>query len=142
MKLKLAPQEKQKLIEPIQDVFLIRVLGFEGALITDDSRISDFYSYPKERAIGKGSAPGTYRFKRRVYRGLRFNPMTDPESFKREHKNPANWVEEEFEQEPDPSFEEIIEKTRSVFGVDITPVITENLVEILLYIAENYKPKK
>ncbi len=65
--------------------------------------------------------------------------MDDTDRYFKEHKNKANWVDEEIESEPDPSREEIIRKTLEVFGVDISSVYDDYIVDILLHIAENYK---
>jgi hypothetical protein len=56
-----------------------------------------------------------------------------------EHNNPENWIEEEFEAQPQCSMREIVEKTRQVFGVDISTVCHGPLVDSLLHISERIK---
>lgn len=132
----LASQEKQKLIEPIQGLFLSKIFDIEGALITDESRISDFTLFPPEAALGKGKIEGTLIFKMRKYIGKDLI-----NSSQEDRKNSNNWLEETIEIEPGMSKQEIIDKTKLVFGVDISPVYDQFLVDILLYIIEHFDSK-
>jgi len=142
MRIKLAPQKKQKKVELIQEIFLSKVLGFEGAMITDLSRISHFFRWQPEIAVRKGKVPGTYVFRSKSYVGPSVSIKEDQGRYFREHKDPKNWVEKECELEPDPSKQEIIQKTKDVFGVDISSVYDGFIVDILLHIAKNFVPGK
>src|SRR5258708_24502361 len=110
MTIKLAPQDKQQRVEPIQDLFLEKVLGVEGALITDMSRISDFFQYPKDRAIRGGKAPGTYVFLQKRYVGPHVNPLADGKLWRQERNKTENWETIEIEVEPDPPRDEVTKK--------------------------------
>lgn len=138
-KFKLAPQKKQKLVEDIQDIFLERVLDIEkGALVTDETYISDFIFNPKDRAIRKGSN-GKMVFVKKIYVGPFFHPMKDWERWKAEKKNPENWKLQEEETYPGLGSQEVIAKTKEVFGVDITDQYDKPFVEILMHIAMNFR---
>jgi hypothetical protein len=137
MRFELAPQEKQKLVEPIQDIFLKRVLGFEDALITDESLLRDFFPFSKDKAIRKGKTKTKMVFSIRQYIGPKINP--NDEHWRQERKKEKNWVTKEIEAEPQSSVDEVIEKTKAVFGVDISDICQKPLVEILFHIAMTYK---
>lgn len=139
-RIELAPQDKQKLTAPIEDIFLKRIFGIDGALITDESHLSDFMQYSKDQAIRLGVKPGTMVFVRKIYTGPRMSFLDKRRRV--ESKKPENWKTEEFEIEPDPSMAEVVAKVREVFGVDISDICKDPLVEVLRYVAENYRPAK
>ncbi len=139
MKWELASQKKQKLVEPIQDIFLSKVLGIEGALVTDESYISDFIPFPRDHAIREGTNQGTMVFAQKIYVGPFVNPKTDWQLRRAEMQKPENWKNKEIEAEPGLSLSDVVEKTKKIFGVDVSTVSKKPLVDILLHIAENYK---
>lgn len=137
----IAPQIKQKQVEEIQNIFLNRVLGFEEALITDESYLSDFLRFSKDRALRPGTVQGTFVFKEKVFKRQDLNPFKNSKEYHEALENPENWKEIEFETEPDLSKDEVVEATKVVFKVDIATVYDQPIVDILLYIVENYPTK-
>lgn len=141
-RIEIAPRDKQKITEEIEDIFFSKVLDCEGMMITDESRLSDFLSYPPERSIGPGKEPGTMQFK--IY-SQRFGPLqpgeTMAERFKK-MRDKSNYKESIIEVEPSLSKDEVISRTKKVFDVDITPVYDKYIVDILEHIVVNYNPKK
>ena len=139
-RIELAPQNKQKLTEQIEAIFLKRVFDIEGALITDECYLSDFMIHAKDRAIRSGEKPGTMVFQRKFYSGPKMSILD--EQWRVERKKPQNWTTEEFETEPGASMAEIIAKVKDTFGVDIAGICKKPFVDILKYIAENYQSGK
>ncbi|MBS0619364.1 MAG: hypothetical protein JSR44_14345 [Spirochaetes bacterium] len=121
-KIKLASQEALRFVGAIADQFLEEVLDHPEALVTDLSTLHDFCDYDAEKAIGPGKKSGTFRF--RIRRRLSTN---------------ADWEEIEIETEAKFFRKDIIERTRTVFGVDITSVFDLRLPEIFRFIAA-HKP--
>lgn len=136
-KFELASQEKQKKVAAIQDIFLKQVLDIDGALVTDESKISDFLSDSIDKAVGPGKEPGTMKFAWKKYIG----PRGTLSSYRKTAHDPTIWQDVEFETEPGMGRKDVIVKTIEVFGVDISSVYATYLVDVLLFIVENYRPK-
>lgn len=134
MKIKLAPQIIERKVREISPIFLQKVCEVEGAMITDESYISDFFQFPSDEAEYFDLDSKEYVFKRRYYRGPRPATLSL-------RKDKSNWEENEIRiSDPDPSRDELIKRILTHFRVDVTDVIDEPIVEILLYIAENFVP--
>lgn len=120
-KIEMAPSLKVQLVSRLADVFLEKVIGHPEAFISDMSYISDFFMYPKERAIGRGKKKGTLKFKVKY----RLGPFNSKDK---------KWLEKIIEIKPDPSKADIVKKTEKVFLVNIARVYNKPIYEILFYI--------
>jgi hypothetical protein len=122
---------KVKSMEEVCDIFLKNVLDHEEALVTDESYLSNFSPMEDvDKADGPGSKPGFYKFKLRFFRG----------NFS-ERKDQTKWQTKEWEAQGIQWRLQVIEKTKQVFGVDITTVFDLTFPEIIQHIIENYVPK-
>ena len=123
-KIEMAPTLKVELVARLADVFLEKVIGHPEAFISDMSHISDFFMYPKERAKGLGTKKGTMQFKMKYMTG-------GVAALSSKNKK---WLEKVIEIKPDPSTEDIVKKTKKVFGVNIKSVYNKPIHAILFFI--------
>lgn len=131
MDFKKAPDTKSQTLEKIGDLFIEKVIGIEdGAMWTDLTLIHDFTSEDFRDADREGSKPGFYIFSFKRYIG--------PKPFNRESRKEAkNWELVEYEAEGKDVKGDIIRKAEELFGVNITEVYDQYLVEVLTYIVAN-----
>jgi hypothetical protein len=131
----IAPQEQLRFVEKLLDVFLDRVLDHPEAIVTDLTVIRHFTSYDIEDSIGKGTKPGHYLFKQRVWRKV--NP--DGSINLHKPKSVDDYKEEIIEVKAIHERKWIIRKCRRVFGVDISDVYDKNIPEVMLYIMKHIR---
>lgn len=132
-RIELDPTYKINKTKEICAIFLEKILDQPEALVTDSSLLCDFSPINDiEYSVGPGSKPGFYKFEQKFFRGGINHP---------DFRNRSKWSLHEWEAEGVHWRRSIIEKTRLVFGVDISTVFDLNLCEIILYIVENYVPK-
>lgn len=96
------------------EAYFLHLIGHPDALVTDATRLSDFFLFDSERAIGPGSRPGTFVFD--SPRGPR-------------------------EIEARPLRRLFIERIRTELGVDLSTVADEPLPALLLYLRERMTPE-
>ena len=132
MRIELASTEALKFVQKLAERFLDEVLNHPEALITNESKRRDFSSFDTEDAVGPGSRPGTFIFRYRVVRKGRAPWKPDW------HKDdPENYEEREIETEASLWRQEVVQRTKDIFGVDISAVLDKPLPEVFQFIARS-----
>jgi hypothetical protein len=126
-----APREKLRFLGALE-TFLLKLLRYPEALITDESSLWDFCLFDSEDAIGRSNKPGYYLFKKKFRRGgFPFILDEDPK-----------WEERIIESRALPFRKMTARKIFRHTGVDISSVFDEPIPIILHFIAENIPPGK
>ena len=119
-----APQEKIRFVENVWDEFVEKVLQIEGVLATDESYLADFHGmFDDIRSIV--SEDGDYYVLEWKYRNDTFHGEWKT---KRKRILKSECVD----------YKKLyIERTKVVFGVNITAVYNKPLPEVMQFISKN-----
>lgn len=129
-RIEFAPRERIRFAERLKEKVL-EVIGFPEALVTDESRLTDFLSiFDIERSCGPGDKPGRHRFRswRRIPERACGGACTPS-------RHSDEWRELIEEQEPEFGRREIIGRILAATGVDVTDVFEASFPELLHFIA-------
>src|SRR3989338_4251972 len=119
-----APQVKMRFVEKIWEEFLEKVLQIEGALATDESYLTDFHGmFDDIRSVV--SEEGDYYVLEWKYR----NDIFDGEWKTKRKRVPKSACVD---------YKKLyVERTKAVFGVDITAIYNRPLTEVMQFISKN-----
>lgn len=115
-KIELAPQEAIKFNYPLIELFIVHVMNIEpGFLITDESYVSDMRSFTSSQ--GKQINDHQWEFTQEYYQGSPKPIFMMPPEEREQYKKVKTFVLEKHEISFD---EDLIAKTKELFGVEIT----------------------
>ncbi|MBP9887169.1 MAG: hypothetical protein KBF93_12785 [Leptospiraceae bacterium] len=137
-KFDLAPQEQLIFVRKLLPIFLDKILGHPEALVTDLTKITHFTNRDIEDSIGKGSKPGHYLFKLKIWR----RKNKDGTINLHKPQSDDDYKEEIWERKAIHERKWIIRKYKRIFGVDITDCYEKEIPIVLKHIMVNVSREK